>query len=160
MSDYRVGIGYDLHRLAAGRRLVLGGVDVVYEYGLLGHSDGDVLLHAVTDALLGACGLPDIGELFPDTDAAYRDADSAGLLAEVVRRVRGAGFVPCNVDCVIHAEQPKLTSHKRPMAERIAALVGLPAECVSVKAKTHEGMGSIGAGEAIAATVVVLVMKS
>lgn len=157
MSDYRVGIGYDLHRLTAGRRLVLGGVEIPNDRGLAGHSDADVLLHAVTDALLGACGQPDIGELFLDTDPAYKDADSAKLLAQVLQRVRSVGFVPQNVDCVIHAEQPKLSAYKRAIGERIADLLGLPAGRVSIKAKTGEGVGSIGTGEAIAATVVVLV---
>lgn len=159
MSGYRVGIGYDLHRLAPGRTLRLGGVAIPCDRGLLGHSDGDVLLHAVTDALLGACGLPDIGELFPDTDPAFKDADSAELLAEVVRRVRAAGYAVGNVDCVVHAEKPKLSGHKARMAGRIAALVGIAADQVSVKAKTAEGLGAIGAGEAIAATVAVLVTK-
>ncbi|MCB9850679.1 MAG: 2-C-methyl-D-erythritol 2,4-cyclodiphosphate synthase [Phycisphaerales bacterium] len=157
MADYRVGIGYDLHQLVAGRKLVLGGVTVPYDRGLSGHSDADVLLHAVTDALLGACALPDIGELFPDTDPAYAGADSAKLLLAAMTRVRDAGFQPHNVDCVIHAEQPKLSAYKRPIAERIAELLGLAADRVSVKAKTNEGVGPVGTGEAIAATVVVMV---
>jgi len=159
MTDYRAGIGYDVHRLAPGRRLLLGGVDVPFDRGLLGHSDADVLLHAVTDALLGACGLPDIGELFPDTDPAHAGADSARLLAEALRQARSAGYAPHNVDCVIHTEKPKLSEHKRPIAQRIADLLGIPAERVSVKAKTNEGLGEIGAGQAIAATVMILVVR-
>ncbi|HRX85129.1 MAG TPA: 2-C-methyl-D-erythritol 2,4-cyclodiphosphate synthase [Phycisphaerae bacterium] len=157
MSEFRVGIGYDLHRTAEGRRLILGGVEIPFERGLAGHSDADVLLHAVTDALLGASSLPDIGELFPDTDPAYRDADSAKLLTAALERVRSAGFAPHNVDCVVHAEQPKLSAHKRAIAARIAQLLGLPPERVNVKAKTGEGVGAIGTGAAIAATVVALV---
>lgn len=155
VADRRVGIGYDLHRLVKGRLLRLGGVEIPYDKGLCGHSDADVLLHAVADALLGASGLGDIGELFPDTDPRFKDADSAELLKIVVRKVAQAGFVPDNVDCVVHAEKPKLSAYKRAMAEGIAAALGIAPERVNVKAKTHEGVGPVGAGEAMAATVVV-----
>jgi 2-C-methyl-D-erythritol 2,4-cyclodiphosphate synthase len=159
VQDYRVGIGYDLHRLVAGRKLLLGGVEVPFDRGPSGHSDGDVLLHAVTDALLGAAGLPDIGELFPDTDPAYAGADSADLLSQALARIRSAGFAVHQLDCVVHAEKPKLSEYKRPMAERIAACLGITADRVNVKAKTNEGVDAVGRGEAIAATVVALVIK-
>jgi 2-C-methyl-D-erythritol 2,4-cyclodiphosphate synthase len=154
-----VGIGYDIHRLEAGRKLILAGVDVPFEKGLIGHSDGDVVFHAVIDALLGACHLPDIGELFPDTDPRYKDVASGRLLTEVMTKVRGAGFVPNNIDCVIHAERPKLSAYKPAMADSIARLVGIGADRVAVKAKTNEAVGPVGAGEAIAATVVVSVVR-
>ena len=159
MADFRVGIGYDIHRLTGGRRLVLGGLEVPFDKGLAGHSDGDVVLHAVTDALLGACNLPDIGDLFPDTDPKYKNVDSRILLEEAIKRVRDAGFNVGNVDCVVHAEKPQLTDHKQAMAESIAALVGIGADRVTVKAKTNEGMGSVGTLQAIAATAVASVIK-
>lgn len=152
----RVGIGYDIHRLVEGRPLRLGGVDIPHDRGLSGHSDADVVLHALTDALLGAAGLPDIGELFPDTDARYKDADSAKLLREVFWRVRDDGFRVGNVDLIIHAERPKLSVHKRAIAESIAGWLEVSPEVVSVKAKTNEGMDAVGRGEAIACTAVVL----
>lgn len=155
---YRVGIGYDIHRLVEGRRLVVGGVEIEHTKGLLGHSDADVVLHAVTDALLGAAGLPDIGDLFPDTDPKYKDADSRNLLSDVMERVRERGFVPGNLDVIIHAEQPKMSPFKRRIGESIAALTGLAADCVSVKAKTNEGMGPLGHADAIACTAVVLLV--
>ena len=159
MADFRVGIGYDIHRLTGGRRLFLGGLEVPFDKGLAGHSDGDVVLHAVTDALLGACNLPDIGDLFPDTDPKYKNVDSRILLEEAIKRVRDAGFSVGNVDCVVHAEKPQLTDHKQAMAESIAALVGIGADRVTVKAKTNEGMGSVGTLQAIAATAVASVIK-
>jgi 2-C-methyl-D-erythritol 2,4-cyclodiphosphate synthase len=155
---WRVGIGYDIHRLAEGRPLWLGGLEVPYSRGLLGHSDADVVLHAIIDALMGAAGLPDIGELFPDTDPAWKDADSRDLLTAVMERVREAGYEPVNLDCVIHAEEPKISPHKRPMADAIAGLVGVDPGRVSVKATSNEGLGPIGAGEAIACTAVALVV--
>jgi 2-C-methyl-D-erythritol 2,4-cyclodiphosphate synthase len=155
----RVGIGYDIHRLEEGRRLVVGGIDIPYERGLVGHSDADVVLHAVTDAVLGAAGLPDIGELFPDTDESYRNADSGKLLETAMERVRGTGFAVGNVDIIIHAEKPKMSPYKRPMAESIAALLGVPPEAVSVKAKTNEGMGPLGHADAIACTAVAMVVR-
>jgi len=157
MTDFRIGIGYDLHCLIAGRPLWLGGVEIPFDKGLKGHSDGDVLLHAVTDALLGACALPDIGELFPDTDPAFAGADSAKLLTEALQRVHAHGYRAHNVDCVIHAESPKLSQYKPDMARRIAELIALPADRVSVKAKTNEGVGPVGKGKAIAATVTAMV---
>jgi len=139
---------------------MLGGLQVPYPRGLLGHSDADVVLHAIIDALMGASGLPDIGELFPDTDSAWKDADSRDLLTAVMERVRQARFEPVNLDCVVHAEQPKLSPHKRAMAEAIAGLVGVEPGLVSVKATSNEGLGPIGAGEAIACTAVVLVARA
>ena len=156
-DSFCVGIGYDIHRLVEGRRLVVGGIEIEHSKGLLGHSDADVVLHAVTDALLGAAGLPDIGELFPDDDPAYKNADSRVLLREAMAKVRAMGFVAHNIDLVVHAEQPKLSPHKKRMAESIASLVGLAADRVSVKAKTNEGLGPIGHAEAIACTAVALV---
>lgn len=152
----RVGIGYDIHRLVEGRRLVVGGIEIDHPKGLLGHSDADVVLHAVTDAFLGAAGLPDLGDLFPDTDPKYKDADSRVLIQDAMERVRGSGFEPVNVDLIVHAEKPKLTPHKKRIGESIAELVGLPFGCVSVKAKTNEGLGPLGVSDAIACSAVVM----
>ena len=152
----RIGMGYDSHRFDPSRPLVLGQVRVEGFPGLAGHSDADVVLHAVTDALLGAAGLDDIGELFPDTDASLAGADSAKLLAEALRRVEQAGFRPVNCDVTVLAERPKLSPHKPAMRQNIARLLGVPATNVAVKAKTNEGMGAIGRGEGIAAMAVVL----
>lgn len=160
MSDFRVGIGYDIHRLVDGRPLYLGGVEIPFDRGLLGHSDGDVLLHAVTDALLGAARQPDIGELFPDTDPQYKGARSSRLLAIAMERVRSAGFEPHNLDCIVHAERPKLSEYKAAMAASLAELTGLSDDRVSVKAKTGEGMGPVGKMEAIAATAIVSVVAA
>ena len=154
----RVGIGYDIHRLAEGRRLVVGGVEIEHSKGLVGHSDADVVLHAVTDALLGAAGLPDIGDLFPDTDPAYAGADSRELLRDVVGRIRHRKLAPSHIDVIIHAEAPALTPYQRTNAEPIAGRVGVPPESGSVKAKTNEGMGPLGLAEAIACTAVALLM--
>ncbi len=156
----RVGIGQDTHRLVEGRPLVLGGVTVPHTHGLAGHSDADVVLHAVADALLGAAALGDIGELFPDTDPALRGADSAVLLRDVVARIRAAGWQPVNLDAVIHAERPKLGAHKLAMRNRIAELLGLDPAAVSVKAKTGESVGPIGRGEAISCEAVVLLDRA
>ncbi len=158
-ESLRVGLGYDIHRLETGRRLILGGVEISHEKGLVGHSDADVVLHAVTDALLGAAGLPDIGELFPDTDPAYRGADSRALLQDAFGRVRSLCYTVQNLDIVVHAEAPKLSPFKRPIAESIASTLALDADRVSVKAKTQEGLGAIGAGNAIACTVAVLLAR-
>ena len=161
MSDViRVGIGYDIHRLVEGRRLMLGGVEIAHDKGLLGHSDADVVLHAVTDALLGAAGLPDIGDLFPDTDARYRDIDSRLLLEQAMARVGEGGLAPANLDLIIHAEAPKLSPYKRRIAESIAGLTRIPADRVSVKAKTNEGLGPLGTADAIACTAVVLLTRT
>ena len=161
MTDtFRVGVGYDIHRLAEGQRMVVGGVEVEHSKGLVGHSDADVVLHAVTDALLGAAGLPDIGDLFPDTDPAYKDVDSRTLLKDAMERVRAAGFTACNVDLIVHAEAPKMSPYKRRIAESIAPLLGLPSERVSVKAKTNEGLGPLGHTDAIACTAIASVVRS
>jgi 2-C-methyl-D-erythritol 2,4-cyclodiphosphate synthase len=156
----RVGLGHDTHRLAEGRRLVLGGIDVPFEKGLVGHSDADVVLHALTDALLGAAALGDIGELFPDTDPRHAGADSALLLAEALALVHGRGWRPSNCDLTVHAQRPKLGPHKAAMRDRIAALLGLPPDAVNVKAKTGELVGPVGRGEAITCDAVVLLVPS
>jgi 2-C-methyl-D-erythritol 2,4-cyclodiphosphate synthase len=148
------GIGYDSHRLAPGRRLVLGGVEVPHERGSDGHSDADVLAHAVIDALLGAAGLGDIGEHFPDTDERFSDADSMQLLGTVVTRLRAAGLRVVNVDCTVMIEQPKLAAHRQAIRERLASALALQAERVNVKATTGEGMGFVGRGEGVAALAV------
>lgn len=159
-QSFRVGVGYDIHQLAEGRRLVLGGVEIDHPKGLIGHSDADVVLHAVTDAMLGAAGLPDIGDLFPDTDPAYKDADSRFLLQDVQARVSAKGYRACNIDAIVHAESPKLSPFKRRIAESIAALTDLSPDDVSVKAKTNEGMGPLGQSDAIACTAVVLLASA
>ncbi len=156
----RVGLGEDLHRLRPGGPLRLGGVDIPHESGLLGHSDADVLLHAVTDALLGAAALDDIGQRFPDTDPANRGRDSADMLARAYEAVRQAGWQVVNLDCVVLAERPKLAPHKTAIRQRIAAILGLPVECVGLKAKTGEQVGPIGRQEAIAARCVALLARS
>ncbi len=148
------GIGYDCHRFATGRRLVLGGVVIPHERGLEGHSDADVLIHAVIDALLGAAGLGDIGEHFPDTDERYRDADSIELLETVLRTVVAAGFEVENVDCTVLMEAPKLGPHRQAIRERLALALNLPITRVNVKATTGEGMGFVGRGEGVAALAV------
>jgi 2-C-methyl-D-erythritol 2,4-cyclodiphosphate synthase len=149
-----VGIGYDSHRLLAGRRMVIGGVEIPGELGLDGHSDADVLAHAVTDALLGAAGLGDIGEHFPDTDERWRDADSMQLLAEVLESVHNAGLEVLNVDCTVVMERPKLAPHRRAIRERLADVLGLDPRRVNVKASTGEGIGFVGRGEGVAALAV------
>jgi 2-C-methyl-D-erythritol 2,4-cyclodiphosphate synthase len=149
-----VGIGFDSHRFAAGRRLVIGGVEIPYEKGLDGHSDADVLAHAVTDALLGAAGMGDIGEHFPDTDERWRDADSMQLLASVAQRVREAGLEIANVDCTVVMEAPKLYPHRDAIRQRLASALGLESARVGVKASTGEGMGFVGRGEGVAALAV------
>jgi len=153
----RVGQGWDIHRLVDGRRLVLGGIEIPFERGLLGHSDGDVVLHAVTDALLGALAAGDIGQHFPDTDPRFRGADSAVLLAEIVALTGTRGGRVGNVDVTILAERPKLAPFMAPMRTRLAALLHVDESCVGIKGKTMEGIGAIGAGDAIAALAVALV---
>ncbi len=150
----RTGLGYDSHRLLAGRRLVLGGVEIPADAGLDGHSDADVLTHAVMDALLGAAGLGDIGEHFPDTAGEYRDADSIGLLREVTARVRAAGWSVVNLDATVVIERPRLGPHKEAMRARLAAAVGLEPGSVNVKATTGEAVGFVGRGEGAAALAV------
>jgi 2-C-methyl-D-erythritol 2,4-cyclodiphosphate synthase len=149
-----VGIGYDSHRLGAGRKLVIGGVEIEHEQGLEGHSDADVLAHAVIDALLGAAGLGDIGEHFPDTDERWRDADSIALLAHVVSLIRDTGHEIVNVDCTLVMERPKLGGHKLAIRDSLAATLGLEARRVNVKASTGEGIGFVGRGEGVAALAV------
>lgn len=156
---FRVGLGHDRHRLEAGRRLIIGGIAVPHEKGAVAHSDGDVLLHAITDALLGAIGCGDIGEWFPDSDPAYAGADSAKLLARVVAELRTLGWTVVNLDCTVFAQRPKLAPYKRAMAERIAELLGVSADAVNVKAKTGERVGSVGLEAAIDAHAVVLVTR-
>jgi len=150
----RTGIGYDSHRLLAGRRLVLGGVELDSEVGLVGHSDADVLTHAVIDAVLGAAGLGDIGQHFPDTEAEFAGADSIGLLESVVRRVGDAGFRIENVDVTVVIERPKLAPHRSAMEARLAAVLGVGAGEVNVKATTGELIGFVGRGEGAAALAV------
>lgn len=155
-TGFAIGLGEDIHRLAAGRPLVLGGVVVPHDAGLVGHSDGDVVLHAIADALLGAAALGDIGEHFSDRDPRWRGADSRLLLAEVMRLVRAAGWQLGNLDVVVHAERPRLGPLKESMRASVAALTGLPGERVSIKAKTGEGLDAIGRGEAIGCRAIVL----
>ena len=158
--DIRVGEGWDVHQLVAGRKLVLGGVEIPHTAGLLGHSDADALLHAITDALLGAAGLGDIGRHFPDTDEQFRGADSMVLLQEAARRVRAAGWQIGNVDSTVIAQAPKLAPHIPVMRERIATGLGLAADRVNVKAKTAEKMGPVGEGRAMEARAVVLIFAA
>ena len=153
----RVGIGFDVHRLTPDRRLVLGGVEIPFELGLAGHSDADVLVHAVMDALLGAAGLPDIGQQFPDTDPRYAGADSCALLAEVAAKLAGARLRVVNVDAVVACERPKLAPHVPAMRERLGRALGLDTGRVSIKATTTEGLGCTGRGEGVAAWAVALV---
>lgn len=156
MGDARVGIGHDTHRLVEGRPLILGGVRIDFPRGLLGHSDADVVYHAVADALLGAAGLGDIGERYPDTDPQWEGADSGAILGDVVGHVAIAGWWPVNCDVVIHAQEPKLTAYKAAIRANLAELLGLEVADVNVKAKTGEHVGPIGRGEAIACEAVVL----
>ena len=158
--DLRIGEGWDVHALVSGRPLVLGGVRIPHTHGLLGHSDADALLHAITDALLGAAGLGDIGRHFPDTDARFAGADSGVLLAEAARRVGEAGWRIGNVDSTVVAQAPKLAPHIPAMVARIAALLGLEAGQVNVKAKTAEKLGPVGEGRAIEARAVCLLHRA
>ncbi|WP_315434334.1 2-C-methyl-D-erythritol 2,4-cyclodiphosphate synthase [uncultured Stomatobaculum sp.] len=155
----RIGQGYDVHRLVAERPLILGGIEIPYEKGLLGHSDADVLLHAISDALLGAAALGDIGAHFPDSDPAYRGADSAELLRAVGNLIRAAGYEIGNIDSTVVCQAPKLAPHIASMRARIAEVLALPTEAVSVKASTEEHMGFTGRGEGIAAHAVCLLTE-
>ena len=150
----RVGIGYDSHRFAADRPLVLGGVTIPHSHGLMGHSDADAVAHAISDAMLGAAGLGDIGRLFPDTDPAFRGADSLKILADVSARVMSAGWALQNADVTVIAEAPRLAPHVDAMQAALGRALGVDAAMISVKAKTNEGMGFVGRGEGIAAIAV------
>lgn len=152
----RIGQGYDLHRLVAGRRFVVGGVEIPHSHGPLGHSDGDVVLHAICDALLGALALGDIGAHFPDTDPQFAGADSSALTVHVVGLVNARGYRVANVDVTIHTERPRIGPHRTRILAHVATLLGCDADAVSIKAKTNEGLGEIGRGEAIAATAIAL----
>jgi len=156
---FRIGEGWDTHQLVEGRPLILGGVAIPHTHGLLGHSDADALCHAITDALFGAAGLGDIGRHFPDTDAAFKGADSIALLAECVRRVRAAGWEPVNVDSTIVAQRPRLGPHIDAMRARLAETLGLPVDVVNVKAKTAEKMGPVGELKAIETRAVCLLQR-
>ena len=153
----RVGIGYDIHRLVAGRPLILGGVPFVYEKGLLGHSDADVLVHAICDALLGAAGLGDIGMHFPDSDPQFKDVSSLELLSESCRMLAAKGFRTVNLDCIVFAEAPKLSSRRHEMQTTIAKTMNIKPDQINVKATTTEGLGVIGKGEGIGAMCVALI---
>ncbi len=157
--DFRIGEGWDVHALVPGRRLVMGGVDIPHGMGLLGHSDADVLLHAITDALLGAAALGDIGSHFPDSDARFKGADSEVLLTEAARRVRDKGYAIANVDSTVVAQAPRLAAHIPAMRERIAGALGLQLDQVNVKAKTAERLGPVGQGLAMEARAVVLLHR-
>ena len=159
VQGMRIGHGYDVHRLAEGRKLILGGVDIPWERGLLGHSDADVLTHAVMDALLGAAGLGDIGKHFPDTDAAYAGADSLELLARVTALMGEKGFSVGNVDATILAQRPRLAPYIPQMRDNLARVMGVGLEYVNVKATTEEGLGFTGSGEGMAAHAVALIEK-
>ncbi len=155
----RIGEGWDTHALAPGRPLMLGGVRIPHSHGLLGHSDADVLLHAITDALLGAAGLGDIGTHFPDTDAAFAGADSHALLQAAARRVQAAGWRIANVDCTVIAQAPRIGPHRPAMTARIAAALAIAPEQINVKAKTAEKLGPVGQGQSMEARAVVLLLK-
>jgi 2-C-methyl-D-erythritol 2,4-cyclodiphosphate synthase len=156
----RIGQGFDIHALVPGRKLIIGGVEIAHERGLAGHSDADVLLHAVCDALLGAAGLGDIGTHFPDTDPQYRGADSRALLRKVSRLLRDSGMVVANIDATIIAQAPKMAPHIPRMRENIEHDLGLAAGAVNVKAKTAERLGALGRGEGIAAEAVALLLRA
>ena len=155
----RIGQGYDVHRLVEGRKLILGGMEIPYERGLLGHSDADVLLHAIMDAMLGAAGLGDIGRHFPDNDPGYKDADSLILLQTVAHKLNEAGWRVGNLDATIVAQKPKLAAYLPQMREKIAKAVGVMPERINVKATTEEGLGFTGSGDGIAAQAVVLLVN-
>lgn len=156
---YRIGQGFDVHALVVGRPLIIGGVTIPHTHGLLGHSDADVLLHAVTDAILGAAGLGDIGRHFPDTDPAYDGADSRVLLRAAMKKVSDAGWCVVNIDATVHAQAPKIGPHAPAMVANIAADLGLDAGAVNIKAKTNEGLGHLGRKEGMAASVVALLAR-
>ncbi|MDR2631274.1 MAG: 2-C-methyl-D-erythritol 2,4-cyclodiphosphate synthase [Spirochaetaceae bacterium] len=155
----RIGLGRDIHRLVPGRPFLLAGLELPAERGELGHSDGDVLAHAVTDALLGAAGLGDIGEFFPPEDSAWRDADSMGLLKTTYKKVKDRGWKPVNVDCIVICETPRILPYREPIRDALAAVLELPREAVFVKGKTNEGMGPVGEGLAVEALTVCLLER-
>ena len=157
--NLRIGHGYDVHRLVEGRDLILGGVNIPWKLGLLGHSDADVLTHAVMDAILGAAAMGDIGMLFPDNDPTYKGADSLALLTEVMRRVRQAGYEVVNIDATVLAQAPKLSPHKQQMRQNLADAAGLDVSQVSVKATTEEGLGWTGSSEGMAVHALALLTK-
>ena len=157
---FRVGQGYDVHKLVEGRKLILGGVDIPHSTGLLGHSDADALLHAITDALLGAVALGDIGRHFPDADPRYKGADSRVLLRGAVALLAEKGWRPVNVDATLIAQQPKLAPHAAAMVANVAADLGIPSDCVNIKGKTNERLGYLGREEAIEAQAIVLVERA
>ena len=159
MSKLRIGHGYDVHKLVSERKLILGGVDIPYEKGLLGHSDADVLLHAISDALLGAAALGDIGKHFPDTDAAYKNADSLVLLSKVGEIIKNAGYQVSNIDSTVIAQAPKLAPHIEQMRKNIARALSIEVDDVSVKATTEERLGFTGRGEGISAHAVCIIEK-
>jgi 2-C-methyl-D-erythritol 2,4-cyclodiphosphate synthase len=159
-DDPRIGLGHDRHRLEAGRPLWLGGLEVESDVGAVGHSDGDALLHAVTDAVLGACGVGDIGDLFPPGDPATAGAASVGFLREALRRAQALGFRVASVDSVVVTERPRLGSWKVRIRDHLAAILGLPPDRVGVKAKTAEGLGPVGEGLALEARAVVLLVRA
>lgn len=156
LRPFRIGQGFDVHALVPDRALIIGGVDIPHSLGLLGHSDADVLLHALTDALLGAAGLGDIGRLFPDTDPQYRGANSRSLLRIAYQRVREAGWQVVNIDATIHAQAPKMGPHVPAMIANIASDLALEPQAINIKAKTNEGLGHLGRQEGIAANVIAL----
>lgn len=156
----RIGHGYDVHRLCENRKLIIGGVEIEYEKGLLGHSDADVLLHAVSDALLGAAAMGDIGGMFPDNDPAFKDADSLVLLKKVVERLAESGYKAVNIDATIIAQRPKMSPHIPEMRSNIAEALGVDVDCVNVKATTEEKLGFTGSGEGISAHCVCLIDKA
>ncbi len=157
--NIRIGQGFDVHALVEGRPLILGGVTIPHDKGLMGHSDADALLHAVTDAVLGAAGMGDIGRMFPDNDPSFKDADSRVLLREAFAKVKAAGWRVVNVDATIHAQQPKVKPHAPAMVANIAADLEISEDCVNIKGKTNEKLGHIGREEGIATNCVVLLMR-
>ncbi len=160
LPPFRIGEGWDVHALVPDRKLIIGGVEVPFHLGLLGHSDADVLLHAITDAVLGAAGLGDIGNHFPDTDPRFKGADSFVLLSEAARAVQVKGYAVGNVDCTVVAQAPKMAPHKAAMQTRIAQALGIAPECVNVKAKTAEKLGPVGEGQSIEARAVALLYRA
>jgi 2-C-methyl-D-erythritol 2,4-cyclodiphosphate synthase/2-C-methyl-D-erythritol 4-phosphate cytidylyltransferase/2-C-methyl-D-erythritol 2,4-cyclodiphosphate synthase len=155
----KIGLGKDLHKLVEGRRFILGGIEIPHDKGELGHSDGDVLAHAVTDAILGAVGIGDIGELFPDNDKTWKDADSMDLLKTAYQKVKDTGWKIINLDCVVTCEKPKILPHRNVICENIARVLEIDVSSVFVKGKTNEGLGEIGAGFAVEALSVCLLEK-